>query len=79
MSGKPPRDSLKTCPGQCVKAEHGLPQGLTVPLPVPASCGGAISLDFMELLRPGQVFKLSRGGLPDIISLMQIYPPLLIQ
>ena len=30
-------------------------------------------------LRPGQVFKLSRGGLPDIISLMQIYLPLLIQ
>ena len=28
---------------------------------------------------PGQVFKLSRGGLPDIISLMQIYLPLLIQ
>ena len=26
---------------------------------------------------PGQVFKLSRGGLPDIISLMQIYLPLL--
>ena len=23
-------------------------------------------------LRPGQVFKLSRGGLPDIISLLQI-------
>ena len=29
--------------------------------------------------RPGQVFKLSRGGLPDIISLLQIYVPLLIQ
>ena len=28
---------------------------------------------------PGQVFKLSRGGSPDIISLMQIYLPLLIQ
>ena len=28
---------------------------------------------------PGQVFKLSRGGLPYIISLMQIYLHLLIQ
>ena len=27
----------------------------------------------------GQVFKLSRGGLPEIISLMQLYLPLLIQ
>ena len=35
-------------------------------------------LDFKRL-RPGQVFKLSRGGSPDIISLMQIYLPLLIQ
>ena len=32
-----------------------------------------------ESSRPGQVFKLSRGGLPDIISLMQIYLPSLIQ
>ena len=31
------------------------------------------------LLQPGQVFKLSWGGSPDIISLMQIYLPLLIQ
>ena len=29
--------------------------------------------------RPEQVFKLSRGGLPDLISLMHIYLPLLIQ
>ena len=34
---------------------------------------------FNSCLGPGQVFKLSRGGLPDIISLTQIYLPLLIQ
>ena len=33
----------------------------------------------LGLIRPGQVFKLSRGGLPDIISLMHICLPLLIQ
>ena len=38
-----------TC--QCVKVEHGLPQGLTAPLPVPALLGSTISLDFMELPR----------------------------
>ena len=45
--------------------------------------GGAVGTDAfcMHVLsfRPGQVFKVSRGGLPDIISLMQIYLPLLIQ
>ena len=34
---------------------------------------------FEQSGRPGQVFKLSRGGLPDKISLMQIDLPLLVQ
>ena len=41
---------VRACPTcQRIKAEHGLPAGLTFPLPVPARQGGAISLDFMEL------------------------------
>ena len=43
---------VRACPTcQRVKAEHGLPPGLTAPLLVPARRGGAISLDFMELPR----------------------------
>jgi len=43
---------VRACPTcQRIKAEHGLPPGLTFPLPVPARRGGAISLDFMELPR----------------------------
>ena len=41
---------VRACPTcQRTKAEHGLPAGLTFPLPVPTRRGGAISLDFMEL------------------------------
>ena len=39
------------CPLDSLSVEHGLPPGLTVPLPVPAHSGGTISLDFMELPR----------------------------
>ena len=43
---------VQACPTcQRVKPEHGLPPGLTAPLPVLALCGSTISLDFMELPR----------------------------
>ena len=57
----------------------------SIKLPVTTCCDACASCLPEELVtllvthRPGQVFKLSRGGLPDIISLMQIYLPLLIQ
>ena len=51
---------VRACPMfQCVKVEHGLPPGLTVPLPVPALRGSAISLHVMELPR-------SRSGLDSL-------------
>ena len=41
---------IRSCPTcQRVKAEHGPPAGLLMPLPVPSRRGGAISLDFVEL------------------------------
>ena len=58
-----PRDVaafVLACPTcQSVKAEHGLPQGLTAPLPIMARRGCTISLDFMELQRwrSGQDFQ----------------------
>ena len=48
---------VQACPTcQCVKVVHGLPQGLTAPLPVLEHRGGTISLDIMKLPR-------SRSGL----------------
>ena len=41
---------LKSCPlCQRVKADHGSPKGLFIPLPVPARRGGTIGIDFVEL------------------------------
>ncbi len=41
---------IRSCPTcQRVKAEHGAPQGLLYPLPVPTRRGGTIGLDFVEM------------------------------
>ena len=52
---------IRTCPTcQRVKADHLLPAGLLFPLPMLTRLGGCVSLDFIELQRPGRATTLCR-------------------